>query len=112
MDIVPAYSGLIYVDKETHEITRITLEPVNMPASFPVKQAETILDYGYQEISDRKFLLPLSATMSMAADDYMTKNVTEFRMYRKYSADSDIKFDADPIAPLPEDKDPKVIKKQ
>ena len=100
------------MDKETREITRITLEPVNMPASFPVKHAETILDYGYQEISDRKFLLPLSATMSMAADDYMTKNVTEFRMYRKYSADSDIKFDAEPIDPLPEDKDPKVIKKQ
>jgi hypothetical protein len=111
-DIVPAYTGVIYVDDETHEITRITLQPQGIPAGFPVKRAETVLDYGWEELSGRKFLLPLKASMLMSADDYMSRNDTEFRMYRKYSADSDIKFDTEPLAPLPDDKvtEPKPIK--
>ena len=117
LDIMPAYRGLVYVDKQTHQVMRITLEAEDIPASFPVKRAETILDYDFQEISGHTFLLPLKATTIMAANDYLTKNDEEFRVYRKYSAESDIKFDSTDVpAPLPEDKtkettDPKTVKK-
>lgn len=117
MDIVPAYRGLVYIDKQKRQITRVTLEAIDIPAGFPVKRAETILDYDYQDISGRTFLLPLKATTVMAADDYLTKNDAEFRVYRKYSAESDIKFETSDVpAPLPDDKtketaDPKAIKK-
>lgn len=118
LDIVPAYRGLVYIDKETHHITRVTLEAIDIPAGFPVKRADTILDYDFQELSGRSFLLPLKASTIMAADDYMTKNDAEFRVYRKYSAESDIKFDTNDVpAPLPDEKtkettDPKTVKKQ
>ena len=57
------------------------------------------------DISGKTFLLPLKSTTSMSADDYMTRNDTEFRIYRKYSAESDIKFDVTDIpAPLTDDK--------
>jgi hypothetical protein len=75
------------------------------------------LDYDFQDISGHTFLLPLKATTIMAASDYMTKNDEEFRVYRKYSAESDIKFDVTDVpAPLTDDKtkettDPKTIKK-
>lgn len=116
MDIVPAYKGLIYVDEKTHDIMRVTLGAEEIPATFPIKIADTILDYDFQDISGHTFLLPLKATTTMAADDYMTKNDAEFRIYRKYSADSAISFDAETPPPLPEDKttetkDPKLIKK-
>jgi hypothetical protein len=117
LDLVPAYRGLVYIDKEKRQITRVTLEAIDVPATFPVKRAETILDYDYQDISGHTFLLPLKATTIMAADEYLTKNDTEFRVYRKYSAESDIKFDVtDTPAPLPEEKtketaDPKTGKK-
>lgn len=117
LDLVPAYKGLVYIDKEKRQITRVTLEAMDIPATFPVKRADTILDYDYQDISGRTFLLPLKATTIMAADEYLTKNDTEFRVYRKYSAESDIKFDVtDTPAPLPDDKtketaEPKPIKK-
>jgi hypothetical protein len=104
MDIVPAYRGLVYVDKETHQIMRVTLEAQDIPPSFPIKRAETVLDYDYQDISGHTFLLPLKATTIMAASDFLSKNDQEYRVYRKYSAESDIKFDADTPAPLPEDK--------
>lgn len=105
LDIVPAYHGLVYVDKQTHEVMRVTLEAENIPSDFPVKRAGTVLDYDYQELSGRTFLLPLKSTTIMAASDYLTKNDEEFRVYRKYSAESDIKFDTtDTPAPLPEEK--------
>jgi hypothetical protein len=118
LDIVPAYRGLVYIDKETHHITRVTLEAIDIPAGFPVKRADTILDYDFQELSGRSFLLPLKASTIMATDDYMTKNDAEFRVYRKYSAESDIKFDTNDVpAPLSDEKtketsDPKTVKKQ
>jgi hypothetical protein len=117
LDLVPAYRGLVYIDKENRQITRVTLQAMDIPPTFPVKRAETILDYDYQNLSGHTFLLPLKATTIMAADEYLTKNDAEFRVYRKYSADSDIKFDStDTPAPLTDDKtkettDPKTIKK-
>jgi hypothetical protein len=117
VDIVPAYHGLIYVDEKTHDVMRVTLAAQDLPATFPVKMAETVLDYDFQDISGHTFLLPLKATTTMGADDYMTRNDAEFRIYRKYSAESAISFDsAETPPPLPEDKttetkDPKVIKK-
>jgi hypothetical protein len=117
LDIVPAYRGLVYIDKETGQITRVTLEAVDIPPSFPVRSARTVLDYDFQEISGRTFLLPLKATTVMASDEYLTKNDAEFRVYRKYTAESDIKFDTTDVpAPLPEEKtketvDPKTVKK-
>jgi hypothetical protein len=104
-DIMPSYHGLVYVDKENHMVTRITMDADNIPAGFPVKRADTILDYDYQDLSGHNFLLPLKATTIMAADDYMTKNDEEFRVYRKYSAESDVKFDVTDVpAPLPDEK--------
>ena len=101
--IVPAYSGLVEVDQDTHVVMRVTLVAENIPPSFPVKHAETILDYDYQDISGHEFLLPLKSETRMTADGILSKNETEFRFYRKYSAEAEIKYDITPD-PLPEDK--------
>ncbi len=103
MDMIPAYRGLVYVDKETHQITRVTLAAENIPPSFPISRAETTLDYDYTGISGHTFLLPLKGEVIMTTDEYMSRNDTEFRLYRKYSAESEIKFDTETPAPLPEE---------
>jgi len=105
LDIVPAYHGLVYVDKETHEVMRVTLEAEDIPAGFPIHRADTVLDYDFQQLTGKTFLLPLKSTTIMATSEYWTKNDEEFRVYRKYSAESDIKFDSSDVpAPLPEEK--------
>jgi hypothetical protein len=95
---------LVYVDAKSHEVARVTLEAENLPVSFPVKMAQTILDYDYADISGHVFLLPIKDLTLMKADDYLSKNETEFRMYRKYSAESELKFDTDTPEPLPAEK--------
>jgi hypothetical protein len=101
--IYPAYSGLIYLDKDIHVVMRITLNADNIPPTFPIRLAHTILDYDYQDISGHEYLLPLKAQIDMSADNVLTRNETEFRLYRRYSAESEIKYDITPD-PLPDDK--------
>lgn len=101
--IVPAYSGRILIDKDTHVVLRVTLNADDIPASFPVKMATTILDYDYTDISGHQFLLPLKSETQMSADGVLSKNDTEFRLYRKYSAEAEIKYDITPDA-LPADQ--------
>jgi hypothetical protein len=104
MDIVVGYSGLIYVDKETRRVLRIKMHADDIPSTFPVQMATTQLDYDFSKIGDRDFLLPLVADVRMRHDKLVVKNVVEFRLYRKFSADTEIKFDDTPPPPLPEDK--------
>jgi hypothetical protein len=104
MDVVPAYRGLVYIDKETHEVVRVTLEAEGLPPGFPVKSAQMVMDYGYQDLSGRQFLLPLKARTIMYGDDMLSRNDEEFRLYRKYSAESEIKFDTETPPPLSEDQ--------
>ena len=102
LEIVPGYRGLVYVEKATNRVLRVTLEAIDIPPSFPIQQAATILDYDYVTISDREFLLPLKAVVRMREAKFLTKNEVEFRMYRKFSAEATIKFET-PDA-LPEDQ--------
>jgi hypothetical protein len=101
--IVPAYSGRILIDKDTHVVMRVTLNADDIPPSFPVKMATTILDYDYTDISGHQFLLPLKSETQMSADGVLSKNDTEFRLYRKYSAESSLTYDITPDA-LPADQ--------
>jgi hypothetical protein len=88
----PGYRGLVYVDRDTFEVTKITLE-ADMPPSFPIQMATTSLDYDTIEISGNKFMLPLRAEVRMRSGKDLIKNEVEFRMYRKFGTDSSIKFD-------------------
>ena len=80
----------------------MTLVSENIPADFPIRQAETVLDYDYQTISDHPFLLPLKAENRMRTSDVLTRLDIEFRLYRKFSTESEIKYDTP--EPLPEDQ--------
>ncbi len=104
--IVPGYHGLVYADRDTGMVMRITLECDNIPASFPVQQAGEVLDYDFQKIADREFVLPLKADMRTRAGRIMAWNEIEFRLYRKFGTDTSITFDTpDPMPPpISEDK--------
>jgi hypothetical protein len=102
--VVVGYHGSIFVDNDTHMIVRIIVEGDDIPASFPVRQVKETLDYDFTKIGDQEFLLPLVADVRMHSTRLWTKNVKEFRLYRKFSADAVIKFDPDEMPPLPDDK--------
>jgi hypothetical protein len=94
----------VFVDKEYNTIVRITQEADNIPPTFPVQEAKETLDYDFTKIGDSEFFLPLIATVRMHSGREWSKNEKEFRLYRKFSADSLIKFDDKDMPPLPDDK--------
>ena len=102
--ITTAYHGLVEVDPKTHVVLRVTAEAENIPPGFPLKETKDVLDYDYTQISGQTFLLPLKAQVLMKGSEAWSRLDEEFRIYRKYSTESDIKFDTEPIAPLPDDK--------
>jgi len=100
-ETVPAYRGLIYVDKETKMITKLSLDPYDIPTDFPIHEAHETLDYQFQKIADGEYMLPLRAELTMRTR-YLSKNDIEFRLYRKFETGSTIKFDTPD--PLPDDQ--------
>lgn len=111
--IVPAYRGLVYIDRDTKQVLKITMDPYGIPADFPIKQVHQSLDYDMAKIGDADYMLPFKAVVTSKAGRYATKNDIEFRLYRKFETGSSIKFDtpdevpADQINEKPaEDKKP------
>lgn len=103
--IIIGYRGYIYVDRDTNAVMKITLEGENIPDSFPIRDVNLSLDYDFQKISDHEFILPLKAVLtSRIGSKVLTKNEIEFRMYRKFTAESIIKaVDFEAPEPLPAD---------
>jgi hypothetical protein len=102
--IVVGYKGLIYVDRKTQLVLRLSLEATDIPPSFPVQEASEKLDYGYQNLSGHEFLLPLKAQVYMRHNRERNRNDIEFRLYQKYSAEAVIQFDTATPEPLPDDQ--------
>ena len=96
--VQPAYRGLVYVDRDTRAVMRITLEADSMPVSFPIQQAVTTLDYEFQKIAAGEFVLPLKAVMRMRAGKFLVKNEVEFRMYNRFGAEATITFTPEPLS--------------
>lgn len=99
--IITAYQGLVYADANTGEITRIKFVAIDIPRTFPVSQATEILDYDQVQINGQPYICPLMATLNMTSGREKTKNEIEFRDYRKFGTESDIKYDMDANAPAP-----------
>jgi len=95
MSFRPAYGGAIWIDKETSRVLRIEMSARSVPRSFPLDQIESTVDYDFVQIGDKKYLLPThSESLScMRGTTQCSRNVIEFRNYRKYSADTSITFE-------------------
>jgi hypothetical protein len=90
-----AYRGVIWIDKTTHRVLRIEQQARNVPRYFDYDKAESTIEYGFAAIDGKSYLLPAEsenmACMSGSAN--CSRNVIEFKNYRKFSADSNVTFD-------------------
>jgi len=105
--IITAYQGLVYADPDTGEVARIKFVAVNIPKSFPVTATSEQLDYDLVDISGQKYVVPLAAKLFMKSDEGSTKNEIEFRAYRKFGTEFNIKYETDAAStaqPLPPSK--------
>ena len=102
-DIVVGYKGLLYVDRDTEMILKLTLEAEEIPRTFPIQEAKDSLDYDYTKIGEQEYLLPLKGEVRMRHDKMLTRNINEFHLYHRYGANTEIKFENTPEA-IPDEK--------
>ena len=93
----PAFRGLVWVDRETAKVLRLSMSAVEIEKDFPIKSADDTLDYDWVTISGYTSLLPQRALMQLSDGTAVMDNEITFRMYRKYDANSTIKFDLEDV---------------
>ena len=91
----PAYSGSVWIDKETKNVLRIEEETGPMPADFPFDKAETVVEYNFVRLDAKSYLLPVHSEIltCQRGSSSCTKNEINFQNYRKFTADSTITFE-------------------
>jgi hypothetical protein len=90
----PAFEGAIWVDQATHRVLRLDQHTLAMPPGWPYKGVDWVLEYGYVKIDDKTYLLPDRAenVACMTGSGTCTRNVIEFRNYKKFTTESNVKF--------------------
>ena len=101
--ITAGYHGLIYADRDTKMVMRFKMECDDIPADFPVKDIRLDVNYDNIDIAGSKYVLPLKTEIRARDGKYMSWNESDFHLYRKFSADTTIKFDTEP-EPVPTDQ--------
>jgi hypothetical protein len=92
--MIAAFGGLVYVDRETNRVLKITAVPSGIPTNWALTSFSQELDYGFAEIGGQQFFLPLHAqTNATMQDGSQTRNEMEFGNYRKFSSEATLKFE-------------------
>jgi hypothetical protein len=86
--------GLVYLDANTRQVLRLLIDSAEMPAESPTQEVHIVLEYGFQKIAGREYLLPArSQTVSIVKSGKTAqKSDSEFTDYKKFSADTKIEF--------------------
>ncbi|MEO8596751.1 MAG: hypothetical protein ABI759_25760 [Candidatus Solibacter sp.] len=90
----PAYTGAVWIDRDSRRILRIEQIAANFPRDFSISRAETKLQYAWVKIEQKTYLLPGSSENlgCMSGSGACTRNAIEFKNYRKFSSESNITF--------------------
>jgi hypothetical protein len=94
--VYPAYKGSLEVDLANGNVTHLQLEAVHVPAGFPLDRAERSVDFAMVRIGAAEFLLPTTGYWFGCYRNsyYCFLNRMDFRDYRHFESDSQLKFSA------------------
>jgi len=96
---VLAYGGAVDADCSTGQILRIESESEPDRTGFLIR---TAIRYGPVMIADREFVLPVRVENVSGFDRTLTRAEIRFENYRKYNADTSVKFEDEvPEPPKP-----------
>ena len=89
------YTGRVFIDEESGMVRRLTIQGAGLPKDFGLQSPALSLDYGMVKIGNDDYLLPLRSMLQLRHAKAFVRNETVFRGYRKFDADSEIKFEND-----------------
>ena len=87
------YHGSMFIDPDTGAVWRITdAADSDIPPQLQMRQISTVIDYAETQIGGKTYLLPVTASVAVVGFTGNVRNDLEFQEYRKFEADSVIKF--------------------
>jgi len=95
MHIAPAYSGVLWIDRETGKVLRVEKSARGVPRQFPLRRIESSTDYSLVTIGEQNYMLPThTETITCTRRDVTCfKNETLFENYRKFDASTHITYE-------------------
>lgn len=88
-----AYQGSFWLDPESLELQRLTVQAHDLPADTAVCAADATLDYQRVRIGDGEVLLPRQGQLHLLRRSaHETTNLTTFSDCREYHAESELLF--------------------
>ncbi len=91
------YHGSVFADPDTGAVWRIgDAATSDIPPQLEMRDISTVIDYDETTIGDRQYLLPTSATVTVTTWSRRIRNEIQFQGYRKFDADTVIRFDTPP----------------
>lgn len=87
--IVTAYRGRCWIDPESFQVVRLEDKAINIPPDFPITRSDGSTDYDLADIGGKKYWLPVRAEVLLVEGGAKlhTRNVIEFKRYRKFEAE-------------------------
>jgi hypothetical protein len=89
------YTGRVFIDEETGMVRRLTIQGSGLEKDFGLQSPALSLDYGMVRIGKEDYLLPLRSVLQLRHAKAFVRNESVFRGYRKFDAESEIKFQND-----------------
>ncbi len=92
---VPAYKGTVWIEPAGGRVLRIDKTTAGLPDRFPMDTVRSKVEYGYVRLGDSKpYLLPVRAEVQACQLSRRTcyQNVIQFRNYRKFESESQIRY--------------------
>ncbi|SPF56335.1 conserved exported hypothetical protein [Candidatus Sulfopaludibacter sp. SbA4] len=93
------FHGLIFANRDTKMVMRVTMECDGIPADFPIQSVALELNYDTIEISGQPFVLPLLSEIHSREGRLLSWNEVSYHNYHKYSADASISFETPDTVP-------------
>ena len=90
-DIV-GYHGTLELDRETGNVLSLTYIADAIPKTCPISSSTTTVTYDFAEVGGKQYLLPASSETELQSRELWTRNHAQYRDYRKFSADSSVRF--------------------
>jgi hypothetical protein len=87
-----AYTGRVFIAEDSGMVRRLTIQGTGLSKDFGLQSPSISLDYGMVKIGEKDYLLPLRSTLQLRKARVFVRNETVFRGYRKFQAESQIKF--------------------
>ena len=87
--IITAYRGRCWIDPESFQVIRLEDKAINIPPDFPITRSDGATDYDIADIGGKKYWLPVRAEVLLVEGGAKlhTRNVIEFKRYRKFEAE-------------------------